>query len=73
MTHMDRLDAFGRPRTTAQVSLRLTPDLRRRLRIASAEEGLSYAGLFTMLLDMRDDRLKRQRAAMAHPLHQAAR
>lgn len=73
MTNMDRLDAFGRPRTTAQVSLRLTPDLRRRLRIASAEEGLSYAGLFTMLLDMRDERIKRQRAAMAHPLHQAAR
>lgn len=73
MTHMDRLDAFGRPRTTAQVSLRITPDLRRRLRIASAEEGLSYAGLFTMLLDMRDERLRRQRAAMAHPLHQAAR
>ena len=72
MRRMNSLDAFGRPRTTAQVSLRLTPDLRRRLRIASAEEGLSYAGLFTMLLDMRDDRLKRQRAAMAHPLHQAA-
>lgn len=69
---MKHLDAWGRPRTVAQVSLRMAPDLRRRLRVAAAEEDLSYAELFTMLLDMRDERLRRQRAAMAHPLHQAA-
>jgi hypothetical protein len=47
----------------------LTPVLYHRFRIAAAEEGLSYAGLIQMLLDARDARIKRQRAAQASPLH----
>ena len=44
-------------------------DLQRRIRVASAEEGTTYAGLFELLLNMRDDRRSRQLAQQASPLH----
>lgn len=69
---MKLVDGYGRPRTTVQFSVRTTPELLRRLRVTAAEECLTYSELLTMLLDLRDERLRRQRAAMAHPLHQAA-
>jgi hypothetical protein len=44
-------------------------DLHKRLRIASAEEGQPYAELLESLLDLRDERLRRVRAAQKHPGH----
>ncbi|AXH68275.1 hypothetical protein SEA_HARVEYSR_67 [Mycobacterium phage HarveySr] len=43
-------------------------DLRRRFRMACAEDGQSGAEMLATLLDLRDDRNRRRRAAMAHPL-----
>lgn len=53
----------------AAVFLRLTREQRRRLRVAAAEEDLSYAGLVMRFLDERDARVARQRAAQVSPLH----
>lgn len=47
----------------------VTPELHRRVRLAAAEEAVSYAKLIDMLLDQRDARQRRQRAAQASPLH----
>lgn len=68
-------DFQPRPPVTAnyrQFSVRTSPELLRRLRIACAEECLTYHELLTMLLDLRDTRLAKQRASMAHPLHHPA-
>lgn len=62
-------DSATRPRTTCQFSIRTTPDLLRRFRIACAEEGMTYDELLRYLLGLRAERLERQRRAMAHPLH----
>ncbi|AXH48050.1 hypothetical protein SEA_MORTY007_67 [Mycobacterium phage Morty007] len=45
-----------------------SPEDRTRFKVAAAEDGLSYADLISSLLDLRDDRNRRRRAAMAHPL-----
>ncbi len=50
--------------------IKMAPELRHRLKVAAAEEGTTYAGLFQMFLDQRDAKLRRQRAAQVHPLHQ---
>ncbi|ACM42232.1 ribbon-helix-helix DNA binding protein [Mycobacterium phage Philly] len=44
------------------------PALKTRFRVACAEDGLSGAEMLATLLDLRDDRNRRRRAAMAHPL-----
>lgn len=57
------------PANYRQFSVRTTPELLRRLRIACAEECMTYHQLLEHLLDLRESRLAKQRAAMAHPLH----
>lgn len=68
---MSRTMSGNDPRApgTAAVFLRLTPDQRRRLRVAAAEEDTSYAGLIMALLDERDAKIARIRAAQPSPLH----
>ncbi|ABD58568.1 hypothetical protein PBI_PIPEFISH_71 [Mycobacterium phage Pipefish] len=56
------------PAREAPVFLRLSPTQRTRFKVACAEDGLSYADMVIELLDLRDDRNRRRRAAMAHPL-----
>lgn len=52
------------------ILLRTTRSERQRLRIAVAEEDVnSYLDLFLKLLDDRDRRIKRRKAAQRHPLH----
>lgn len=48
--------------------VRMSPDLRLRLKVVAAEEGKSYAAIIAELLDMREDRIRRSRAAARHPL-----
>ncbi|URC18174.1 ribbon-helix-helix DNA binding domain protein [Mycobacterium phage Zenteno07] len=43
--------------------------LRQRLKVAAAEESMTYAELLTSLLDERDRKIERARARQAHPLH----
>jgi hypothetical protein len=52
--------------------VKMTADQRQRFKVACAEEGLSYAGLVLKLLDERDAKLARRRAAQAHPFHRPA-
>jgi hypothetical protein len=52
--------------------VKVTADLRRRFKVAAAEEGMTYAQLIGMFLDQRDARLERQRRTQAHPLHRPA-
>ncbi|AAQ12144.1 hypothetical protein AU098_gp067 [Mycobacterium phage Apizium] len=54
---------------TILLPIKCPPDVRQRLKIAAAEDGLTYAQLLVSLLDLRDDRHRRQRAAQASPLH----
>lgn len=54
---------------TKLIPIKGTPELHKRLRIAAAEEGVSYAELLTRWLDRRDANIKRQRAAQPSPLH----
>jgi len=49
-------------------TIRAAPDVRKRLKIASAEEGLPVGELISSLLDLREDRIKRARAQQGHPL-----
>ena len=51
------------------IPIKGSTELHRRLRIAAAEEGVSYAELLTRWLDRRDANIKRQRAAQPSPLH----
>ncbi|AER48980.1 hypothetical protein SEA_DONNY_68 [Mycobacterium phage Donny] len=44
-------------------------ELRKRLKIAAAEDGLTYAEMIWALLDIRDDRRARQRRMQRSPLH----
>ena len=60
-----------RPSATSPIFLRLTPDQRRRFRLACVEADLTYAELLVQMLDERD-RGKRARGAVAQsPLHVA--
>jgi len=49
--------------------IKCSDDLRRRLKVAAAEDGHTYATMIWALLDMRDDRRARQRRAQPSPLH----
>ena len=62
---------MGRPRGPAKVLLpvKMTPDQRKRFKIACAEENRTYGDLIMLLLDRRDRALAQQRRAQAHPLH----
>ncbi|AEJ92827.1 hypothetical protein SEA_OSMAXIMUS_68 [Pegunavirus osmaximus] len=57
------------PNPLVVMPIKCRADLRQRLKIAAAEDGLTYAQLLVSLLDLRDDRHRRQRAAQASPLH----
>lgn len=46
-----------------------SPELKRRFKVAAAEEGTTYAGLIEQWLDARDRAAERARARQAHPLH----
>ncbi|AGT12801.1 hypothetical protein PHELEMICH_64 [Mycobacterium phage Phelemich] len=54
---------------TLLVPIKGSAELRRRLKIASAEDGLTYAEMLWALLDIRDDRRARQRRMQPSPLH----
>lgn len=54
---------------TLLVPIKGSADLRRRLKIAAAEDGLTYAEMLWALLDIRDDRRARQRRMQPSPLH----
>lgn len=53
--------------------IKLTADQRQRFKVACAEEATTYAGLIMQMLDERDKKLNRQRAAQVSPLHPARR
>lgn len=46
-----------------------SPELKRRFKVAAAEEGVTYAQLIERWLDARDRAAERARARQAHPLH----
>ena len=52
------------------IGVKAPPELQKRLRVACAEDGLSYWQMIDYLLDVRDRYLERQRAGQAHPLSQ---
>lgn len=54
---------------TLLVPIKGSAELRKRLKVASAEDGLTYAEMLWALLDIRDDRRARQRRMQASPLH----
>ena len=60
-----RHPAFG----TKLLPIKCSLDLRKRLKVAAAEEGLTYAECIWHLLDVREDRIKRQQRAQPSPLH----
>jgi hypothetical protein len=66
---------IGRPSTGPKVLLpvKVSPALRTRVKVAAAQEDMTYAQLIEHLLDMRDDRLRRQQAQQAHPFHRPGR
>lgn len=79
MCHMSYINVQNRvigPRKLAShttVGIRTRdPDLHKRLKIASAEEGLPIGELVAALLDLREDRIKRARAQQGHPLRKVA-
>lgn len=49
--------------------IRMPVATHRRLKVASAEEGLSLGKMIDLLLDQRDDRIRRVAAQQASPLH----
>lgn len=55
-------------RASTMFSVRANADVRKRLKIASAEDGLPIGELLAALLDLREDRIKRARAQQGHPL-----
>lgn len=57
------------PENCSPVFLRMTPDQRRRLRIAAAEDDQSYIGLVMGLLDEREKRIERAKKRQGSPLH----
>ncbi|QGJ87727.1 ribbon-helix-helix DNA binding domain protein [Mycobacterium phage Kloppinator] len=70
--HTRRQPTRGRP--SGEVPNVLWPirgpvTIRQRMKIACAEEGLTYAGLIEKFLDERDEKIRRQRAAQRSPLH----
>lgn len=54
---------------TKLIPVKGTPTLQRRLKIAAAEDGKTYAQLITEWLDTRDQNIRRRRAAQPSPLH----
>ena len=50
------------------IGIKGTVDLRKRLRMAAVEETMTYAELLDALLDLREDRRKRQLSQQPHPL-----
>lgn len=54
---------------TLLIPLKGSPELRQRLKIAAAEDGLTYAEMLWALLDVREDRRAKQRRMQRSPLH----
>lgn len=72
------LDAMAASRSTSNatgiVPIKLIPvkgsaHLHRRLKIAAAEDGMTYAELISHWLDERDARNRQLRQTQAHPFH----
>jgi hypothetical protein len=72
MTYQNATRERAAYRASTMFSIRAAPDVRKRLKIASAEEGLPIGELLSSLLDLREDRLKRARAQQGHPLRKVA-
>ena len=53
---------------TKVIGIRGPKALHTRLRVACAEEGMDAGTLLEYLLDLRDERKRRSKAAMKHPL-----
>lgn len=64
-----RRDATNAPGTSMLGIKGVTPELRKRLKIACVEEGVRYADLIDKLLDERDAREIRRKRSQASPLH----
>lgn len=59
-------------KTVSPVFLRMTPDQRKRLKLAAVERDLSYADLIMTLLDEHDARMEKARRFQKSPLHRPA-
>ncbi|AXN53339.1 ribbon-helix-helix DNA binding domain protein [Mycobacterium phage Thonko] len=49
-----------------------TAEQHRRLKVAAAEEGMTYIELIEALLDIREERIERRRRQQPSPLHRPA-
>lgn len=64
------MSSHARPRAELiLVPVKMTPDLRKRFRVAAVERDMTYAQLIAHLLDREDERVKRAQARQAHPFH----
>ena len=66
-TNPDRRPLRREP--TKLIPVKGTPQLQKRLKVAAAEEEMTYAELIEFWLDQRDARLRRERAKQPSPLH----
>lgn len=57
------------PVSTKLIPVKGTPELQRRIKVAAAEDGVTYAELIDTLLDERERRNERRRKQMVSPLH----
>jgi hypothetical protein len=53
--------------------VKVTPELRKRFRLACVEDDVTYAEMLERFLDGRDAKLRRQQAQQAHPFHRPGR
>lgn len=63
-----RNSRYGQHGPTMLIGVKGTADLRKRMKLACAEEGMTYGELIAALLDIREARLRKQRASQSHPL-----